>query len=157
MNEQTLEDYLIYIVMKYGGKWNEIEDNIYKLHEQEEEELKLKFQGDDYYYVKRTDWFAKFSSFITPLFDEFCTDKNRVYGGKNRTSFGFPLKFAGIEKPVETSVILKNKNRAEVFVKTDTNCSDEFLFILLKKAGLWKIDSYKNRRYRSEKWSLMIL
>ena len=58
MNEQTLEDYLIYIVMKYGGKWNEIEDNIYKLHEQEEEELKLKFQGDDYYYVKRTDWFA---------------------------------------------------------------------------------------------------
>ena len=33
MNEQTLEDYLIYIVMKYGGKWNEIEDNIYKLHE----------------------------------------------------------------------------------------------------------------------------
>ena len=48
------------------------------------------------------------------MFDEYCTDKKRVYGGKNIRSFGFPVKFHGIENPTETDVILKNKNRAEV-------------------------------------------
>lgn len=157
MDEQVLKEHLIYIVMQYGKRWNEIENSIYELHEQEEAELKLKFPGNDYYYAKRTNWFNKFSDLTAPLFDEFCTDKKRVYGGKKIKSFGFPVKFNGIEKPSDISVVLKNKNRAEVYIKTGTNFSDEYLFILLKKSDLWKIDNYKNKRYGNEKWEAKIL
>lgn len=157
MEEQDLKDYLSNIVIQYGTKWNEIENNIYELHKQEEDELKLKYPGNEFYYAKRTNWFDKFSTLISPLFDEFCTDKNRVYGGKKVKSFGFSGKFNGIERPTEKMVVLKNKNRAEVYIKTSTNLSDEYLFILLRKDSLWKIDNYKNRRYGNEKWNKQIL
>lgn len=67
------------------------------------------------------------------------------------------MKFNGVEDSVETSVELKNKNRAEVYIKTKTNFDDEYLFVLLRKADEWKIDSYKNKRYRSEKWQNKLL
>lgn len=38
-------------------------------------------------------------------------------------------------------------------IKTNTHFEDEYLFIVLKKADEWRIDSYKNRRYGNEKWS----
>ncbi|EAH0358306.1 hypothetical protein D3H00_13905, partial [Listeria monocytogenes] len=46
---------------------------------------------------------------------------------------------------------------AEVYIKTKTNFDDEYLFVLLRKADEWKIDSYKNKRYRSEKWQNKLL
>ncbi|MFV0594124.1 NTF2 fold immunity protein [Shewanella sp.] len=87
-----------------------------------------------------------------PLFDGFCTDKPRVYGGKVRNCFGFPSKFNGCDHPLELQVSFKNKNRAEIYIKTNTPFEDEYLFIVLKKADEWRIDSYKNRRYGNEKW-----
>lgn len=140
-----------------ASKWNVIEDNIYQQYEQEEAEIKNKAIGDEFHYAKRTDWIDQFLNLISPLFDEYCTAKDRVYGGKNRQNFGFPVKFNGIEKPIETKVELKNKNRAEVFIKTETLFNDEYLFVLLRKSDVWKIDNYKNRRYGNEKWNAQIL
>lgn len=157
MDEQELKKHLVNIVQEYGSKWNSIEDRIYKQHEQEEIELREKFTSDEYHYAKRTDWHEEFSGQISFILDEYCTDKKRVYGGKSRKSSGFPVKFNGIEHPIKSNVELKNKNRAEVYIQTETNFSDEYLLVLLKKADTWKIDNYKNRRYGNEKWNTCIL
>ncbi|WP_019424396.1 NTF2 fold immunity protein [Paenibacillus sp. OSY-SE] len=157
MDQQELNKHLVHIVQEYGSKWNNIEDHIYKQYEQEEAELREKYTGDEYHYVQRTDWHEQFSGLIGPIFVEYCTDKKRVYGGRSRQSFGFPVKFNGIEHFIETNVELKNKNRAEVYFKTETNFNDEYLFVLLRKADTWKIDNYKNRRYGNEKWNTCIL
>lgn len=157
LDEAELKNHLVKKVKEYGSKWNSIEDNIYKQHEQEEIELKERYTGNEIHYAQRTDWFDKFSSLISPLFDEYCTNKQRVYGGTNRHSFGFPIKYNGIEKPIQTNVEIKNKNRAEVYIKTETNFSDEYLFVLIRKTDTWKIDNYKNRRYGNEKWNTQIL
>lgn len=157
MNEQELKTHLTDLVKDYGSRWNAIENDIFARYKQEEAGLKEKYSDNEFHYAKRTNWLKKFSDLINPLFDEYCTDKQRVYGGKNRHSFGFPVKFHGIEKPLETRTELKNKNRAEVYIKTETNFKDEYLFVLLRKANTWKIDNYKNRRYGNEKWRAQIL
>lgn len=104
MDEQELKKHLVNIVQEYGSKWNSIEDRIYKQHEQEEIELREKYTGDEYHYAKRTDWHEEFSGLISCIWDEYCTDKKRVYGGKSRKSFGFPVKFNGIEHPIKSNV-----------------------------------------------------
>ena len=157
MDEKILKEVLINTVIQYGKKWNTIEDSIYKEHKEEEKELREKYSDNEFHYAKRTNWFEKFSNLTNPMFDEYCTDKKRVYGGKNIRSFGFPVKFHGIENPTETDVILKNKNRAEVYIKTNTDFSDEYLFIVLRKLDTWKIDSYKNKCYGKEKWESGVL
>jgi hypothetical protein len=80
-----------------------------------------------------------------------------VYGGKNTHSFGWPVNFNGMDNPIETDVVFKNKNRAEIYFKTETKFNDEYLFIVLKKNNEWRIDSYKGRRYGEEKWDNKIL
>ncbi len=157
MDERELKDRLIALVQSYGSQWNKCEAFIYDEYEKEDRDIKQKYPGDQYHYAPRTDWHARMSETIAPLFDEYCTDKRRVYGGKKVVSFGFPIKFNGIEDAIETSVELKNKNRAEIYFKTKTHLDDEYKFILLQKEGKWKIDSYKNRRYGNEKWSNELL
>lgn len=161
MNEQQLKEYLVKLAQEYGSKWNEYEDSV---REQSEAEMAAmpEFADAEEQFAwfkenKPTDWHEELSKWVGPLFDRYCTDKKRVYGGKNVRSFGFPAKFNGIGSPVETSVDLKNKNRAEVYFKTKTAFQDEYLFVLLRKAGQWKIDSYKGRRFGDEKWDNRIL
>ncbi|MET3052364.1 NTF2 fold immunity protein [Pseudomonas alkylphenolica] len=156
MNDE-LTMYLAERVRCFAQRWNKIEQDIRDASQREEALLREQYSGDEYHFVSRTDWFEKMAIQITPLFDAFCTDKQRVYGGKSPKSFGFPAKFNGIESPAELRVELKTKTRAEVYVKTSTSFEDEYLFVVLKKAGEWKIDGYKNRRYGDEKWAAKIL
>ncbi|EGF3617473.1 hypothetical protein ICW77_001658 [Listeria monocytogenes] len=157
MIEKEQKNYLLEKVEAYCQKWNAFEADIFEQQGKEEAELRKEFPGVDFHYAKRTDWFKNFASLITPLFDEYCTDKHRAYVDVKQHSFGFPVKFNGVEDSVETNVELKNKNRAEVYIKTKTNFDDEYLFVLLRKADEWKIASYKNKRYRSEKWQNKLL
>ncbi|GKX57135.1 hypothetical protein SOASR030_32470 [Leminorella grimontii] len=157
MDEAVLKTYLAERVRAFGEKWNLIENDIHTQSREEDSALREQYPGIEYHYAPRTNWFAPFGERTSPLFDEFCTDKRRVYGGKNPKSFGFPSKFNGIEDPLEVNVEIKTKSRAEVYVKTQSQFKDEYLFIMLKKAGEWRIDSYKNRRYGNEKWSSSIL
>ena len=157
MNDIELTAYLTQRVLSFSQSWNEIENNLYAKYQAEEEALRKAVPETEFHYAERTDWFALFNEQISPLFDGFCTDKPRVYGGKVRNSFGFPSKFNGCDHPLELLVNLKHKSRAEIYVKTNTHVEDEYLFIVLKKADEWRIDSYKNRRYGNEKWSTQIL
>ncbi|MBC3952033.1 MULTISPECIES: NTF2 fold immunity protein [Pseudomonas] len=157
MDEASLKSHLALRVSEFGAKWNEIERDVYAGHEKEDDELQETCPGIEYHYAARTDWFAIFGERTAPLFDDYCTDKRRVYGGKGPGSFGFPAKFNGVESPTEVLVEIKTKSRAEVVIKTETNFQDEYLFVMLKKAGEWKIDSYKARRYGNEKWDSRIL
>lgn len=154
--EEILQREMIQIVQSFCTKWNAFESDICKQHEAEEERLE-KENPDTYHYAPRTNWFEKFAAFVVPLIEDYCTDKKRVYGGKNIYSFGYPSKYAGVEDPVAISAEIKNKNRAEVYIKTNTHFTDEYLFVLLRKANAWKIDSYKNRRYGGSKWNNAIL
>lgn len=161
MNEQELQIHLIQLVHEYGAKRNRIEAAIRERHQAEETAIPSFNTDEDRIAWQKEhppiDWFAEFRRQLEPVFDFYCTNKKRVYGGKNISSFGFPVKFNGIEHPVETGVEFKNKNRAEVYIQTATNFQDEYLFVVLRKAGQWKIDSYKYRRYGVEKWDNGIL
>jgi hypothetical protein len=160
MNEHISEKELIEFVQAFAAKWNMYERDIFDKSEAEEkmpmfekvEERNAWLQNH-----KRVDWFDEFGKLLTPLFEQYCTDKKRVYGGPDGRSFGFPAKFNGIENPIETQVTIKNKNRAEVYFKTKTSFKDEYLFVLLCKNGQWKIDNYKQRMYEEEKWENQIL
>lgn len=161
MDEQALKEQLIETAQAFGSKWNEHEAYVLA-QSKAQKEARPQFASDEekFAWLKanpQTDWFEEFSKLVTPLFDAYCTDKQRVYGGKNPGTFGFPQKFNGIETPVDTSVAFKNKNRAEVYFKTETKFKDEYLFVMLRKANQWRIDSYKGRRYGSEKWDNKIL
>ncbi|MCL1088572.1 RhsIA family immunity protein [Shewanella profunda] len=157
MDDLELKEYLTQRILSFCDRWNVIENNIRTQHDAEEDTLKREFPEQEYHYAKRTDWFAILSERISPLFDEFCTEKRRVYGGKVRKSFGYPSKFNGCGEPLEVHVELKIKSRAEIYIKTNTSFDDEYLFVALKKSGDWLIDSYKKRRYGNEKWDLQIL
>jgi len=139
-DEQELHDYLISIPLVYGILMNEIESDIHQK------------SGKD----KSIDYFPEFKKRYLPVFEAFCSDKKRVYGGQ-ANSYGFPSKFDGIEKAIEKKVELKNKNRAEVYFKTENNFEAEYLFVLVRKNGTWRIDNAKDRWYGNEKWSSMIL
>jgi len=161
MNEQELKQHLLNIVQEFASKRNEAE-NYVREHDKLQDASRPTFKTDEekWKWFKenpQTNWFDEFSKLLSPLIDIYCTDKRRVYGGKNGYSFGFPVQYNGIENPVETSVEIKNKNRAEVYIKTDTNFKDEYLFVLLRKKDEWKIDNYKGRRYGNTKWDNKIL
>ena len=162
MDELELKNFLIKMVQVYGTTWNEHETYVRTQSDAQEEEMKAKFANDvDKFAWQKVkppvDWFDEFTKLLAPLFDKYVTEKKRVYGGSVRRSFGFPSKFNGIENPIETNVELKNKNRAEVYFKTETKFKDEYLFVLLRKSDEWRIDSYKGRRYGNEKWDNQIL
>lgn len=139
-DEKEFKGYLIQLPLVYATQMNEIESDIYQKSSKD----------------KDTDYFSEFKKRYLPVFEAFCSDKKRVYGGQ-ANSYGFPSKFDGIEKAIETKVELKNKNRAEVYFKTENNFEAEYLFVLVRKNGTWRIDNAKDRWYGNEKWSSMIL
>ena len=161
MEKRELKESLLEMVQTFGTKWNEHEDYV-RTQSALQDKACPTFENDaeKFAWLKanpQTNWFEELRKLISPLFDAYCTDKNRVYGGKNVRRISFPTRYNGIENPVETGVELKNKNRAEVYIKTETKFKDEYLFIVLCKAEQWRIDSYKGRRYGDEKWDNQIL
>ena len=105
-------------------------------------------------FFNRIDY--KFKQRYLPIFETYCSDKQRVYGGQ-ANSFGYPTKYDGIEMFVQQEVTLKNSNRAEVYFRTQNSFEAEYLFVLVRKKGLWRIDSAKVRWYNETKWDSMIL
>lgn len=138
--ETELKDFLISLVLEYARVMNKIENEIY-----------LKAENEP-----KKDFFPEFKELYLPVFEKYCTEKLRVYGGK-ANSYGIPTKFDGIEDYIESSVELKNKNRAEVYFKTQNDFDAEYLFVLLRKDNLWRIDSAKERWYEAVKWKSIIL
>ena len=161
MEELELKNSLIEMVQVYGTTWNEHETYV-RTQSEAQDELRPMFDNDvdKFAWLKENpqiNWFDEFRKLLTPLFDKYVTEKKRVYGGRNVGSFGFPSKFNGIENPIEASVEFKNKNRAEVYFKTETKFKDEYIFVLLRKFDEWRIDSYKGCRYGNGKWDNKIL
>ena len=161
MEELQLIDYLITKVREFAIKRDKIENYVREQSKQQQESRPVfKTNEEKWKWLEenpQVNWFKEFEKELAPIFEEYCTDKHRVYGGKNVGMIGFPTKFNGIENYIEASVELKNKNRAEVYFKTGSNFKDEYLFVVLRKNNTWKIDSYKNRRYGNEKWDNKIL
>jgi hypothetical protein len=129
-SEEELKLYLRDLVLDYASQQNKIERDICKKDEA---------QPDEYF-------FPQYKKRYLPVFEAYCSKKKRVYGGK-ADSYGSPAKYDGIENYTEYSVELKNKNRAEVYFKTDNDFDAEYLFIVVRQSGVWRIDNYKNRWY----------
>lgn len=128
-----LKENLIKLVLEYTTQMNEIESKYFKSKD---------FDGYGKEYTK--------------IFEKYCTNKKRAYGGR-ADSFGEPTKYDGIEKSINHNTELKTKSRAEVYFKTKNNFDAEYLFIVLKKSGEWKIDSYKRKWFGAEKWTNELL
>ena len=139
-SENELKIYLRDFVLDYASQMNEIENEICRREEAE----------------PATDFFPEFKQRYLPVFEAYCSDKQRSYGGQ-ANSYGSPSKFDSVENFVEYTVELKNKNRAEVYFKTANDEDAEYLFVLLRKSNFWRIDSYKDRWYEEEKWNTRIL
>jgi hypothetical protein len=162
MTEQELQDYLIGFVREFTVKRNTCETSCFEAS-QAAKAAQPKFDNreDRFAWLKenpQTNWFDEFRKLLDPLYVAYVTDKKRVYGGTGGHSFGFPPKFTGMESPLESKVELKNKNRAEVYFRVESRFDNEYLFVVLRKADEWKIDSYKSRRFgKDEKWDNKIL
>ena len=160
IDKEKIERELIKIVQDFGTKWNIYEWDIFEKSNAEEKMPYFAQEENRVAWLKEhtlTNWFNEFSKLLKPLFEQYCTDKKRVYGGPKVKSFGFPSKFNGIENPIECKVDVKSRTRTEVYFKTETKFSDEYLFVLLYKNSQWKIDNYKNRRYGNKRWENQIL
>ena len=138
MDEQELKQYLSDLVLEFAIKMDEIETDIYLKSEKDEDEK---------------DWFEEYNKRYRPVFEAYCTDKKRVYGG-NPHSFGYPPQYSGIEASYEIKVEFKNERKAEVIFKTETKEFGDtgYLFVVVKKKTGWKIDSYKEWSNRKKKW-----
>lgn len=139
-SESELKSYLSSLVLEYASKMNEIEKNIFEKSEIE----------------PKKDFFLEFKQRYLPVFETYCSDKQRVYGGQ-ANSFGSPTKYDGIEMFVQQEVTLKNSNRAEVYFRTENCDKAEYLFVLVRKKGLWRIDSVKRCWYNKNNWRSVIL
>ena len=139
MDEKELKQYLSALVLEFATKMNEIETDIYLKSEEDEDDEK--------------DWFEEFNKQYQPVFEAYCTDKKRVYGGNPR-SFGCPPEYSGIDASYEIKVEFKNERKAEVIFKTETKEFGDtgYLFVIVKKKTGWKIDSYKRWSNWKKKW-----
>ena len=139
MEEQELKQYLSDLVLEFAIKMNEIETDIYLKSEKDEDDEK--------------DWFEEYNKRYRAVFEAYCTDKKRVYGG-NPHSFGYPPQYSGIESAYEIKVEFKNERKAEVIFKTETKELGDtgYLFVVVKKKNGWKIDSYKEWSNWKKKW-----
>lgn len=137
MNEQELKQYLSDYVLEFATKMNMLEHDIF-----------MQSQTD-----KETDWFEEYNKRYLPMFEVYCTQKKRVYGGK-KNSFGSPSQYNGIETSHEIIVDFKNERKAEVVFKTETKelGNTQYLFVVVKKKDGWKIDSYKRWSNWKQKW-----
>lgn len=140
--EKELQDYIQKLVIEYTSQSNELEVRMHKKMDPEGKNL--------------TELFEAFHKEYFPLFQKYCTDKKRSYGGHGY-SFRNPPTFNGIENATETTVILKTKSRAEVFFATQTQEKAQYLIIVLRKNGVWRIDNAKYKWYGEEKWDNLIL
>lgn len=143
-SEQDLKNYLKALVLEYAGTMNRIEMETFLKSESKEDST--------------SDLFEEYKAKYLPVFTAYCSDRKRVYGGK-ASAFGCPTQFDGIEEHVESDVVLKNANRAEVYFKTTNYQEAEYLFVVVRKKGLWRIDSAKERTYKGlyRPWHSMIL
>ncbi len=140
MEEKELKEYLEQMVLEYSTQMNELELKYSELDE--------KNTNIDYFLAYKKEYF--------PIFEKYCTNKKRAYGGRG-DNFGSPAQYDGIENSVESKVEIKTKSRAEVYFKTNNNFKAEYLFVVLKKSGEWKIDNVKYKWYEKEKWDTMHL
>ena len=140
MEETELKNYLINFVLEFCSKMNELEREIVEKAESN--------PGKDY--------FPEYRNRYLPIFEEYCSDKKRVYAGK-ADSYGEPTQYDGIENSIEQNTELKTKSRAEVYFKTQNSFDAEYLFVVLRKNNEWRVDSFKLRWFGNEKWDSGIL
>lgn len=140
MEEKELKEYLVQMVLEYATQMNELELKYNELSEKN----------------RSINYFPSYKKEYFPIFEKYCTNKKRVYGGQG-DSYGFPATYDGIENSVESHVEIKTKSRAEVYFKTKNNFKAEYLFVVLRKSNEWKIDNVKYKWYEKEKWEPKIM
>ncbi len=140
MEEKELKEYLEQMVLEYASQMNELELKYI--------EIDGRNPDMDIISAYRKEYF--------PIFEKYCTDKERICGGKG-SGFGSPPRYDSIENPVESNVEVKTESSAEVYFKTNNRFKAEYLFVVLKESGEWKIDAAKYKRYEKEKWDTLCL
>ncbi|WP_160716892.1 NTF2 fold immunity protein [Chitinophaga solisilvae] len=138
----ALEHQLVQIARSFAVQMNEIEGRIFTLQQNDKE--------------GKIDHFAVYREAYDPVFQQFTTDKRRVYGGQ-ATSFGWPPKYDGITQETTGKAEIKSKSKAEVYFQTNNRCSAEYLFVLHRKADEWRIDNVKYKWFYNGKWSSLIM
>ncbi|MCW3463020.1 RhsIA family immunity protein [Chitinophaga nivalis] len=141
-NNADVENHLIQIAKAYATAMNELENQMMALQKNDQ--------------AGTIDYFAVYRKAYDPVFQQYATDKRRVYGGK-ATSYGYPPKYDGITAETAGQVNFKSKRKAEVYFKTANNFDAEYLFVLHKEGDDWKIDNVKYKWYNNEKWSSLIM
>ena len=140
MTDTDLQNELINSALEYATQMNTLELRFSKLDDEN----------------PGTDYFPEYKEKYLGIFNKYCTNKKRSYGGQG-DSYGEPAQYDGIEDSIEQKTELKTKSRAEVYFKTKNSFDAEYLFVLLKKSGEWKIDSAKYKWYKQEKWDTLHL
>ena len=95
----------------------------------------------------------------TNIFERSCTNRKRSYGGPSKSlSARFPTKYDTLDEKTLERVSVKSSSRAEAHFQANGAFTNyKFLFVVLKKQGCWRIDSYKYQFSNEEKWNVGIL
>lgn len=86
---------------------------------------------------------AEFKEKYYDVFNKYCTKRSRKYGG-HPYSWSRHGQYIGVSKENEQSVKEINSNRVEIIIKGGQFPDNKFMFVVLKKAGEWRIDSAKS-------------
>jgi hypothetical protein len=102
--------------------------------------------------ARRADSPATRLDMMNAVYDRFCTQKDRPYGrnGSYRTP---PEYDPDAEYLIESKLV--NQRRAEIITRNDDE-GVEYLYVLLRKAGSWRVDSKQYRLVggRWGRWSI---
>jgi ankyrin repeat protein len=83
---------------------------------------------------------------LADVFARYCTDKKRTYGRQG--SYRTPPEYDPDAEYLIRSTII-NPRRAELVTRSD-NSRTEFLYVLQRKAGVWRVDNKKLRLVGSD-------
>jgi hypothetical protein len=83
------------------------------------------------------------------VYGRFCTDKQRPYGRNG--SYSRPPEYDPVTEKLIASQVVR-AGRAEVVTRSQSQGDRENLYILIKKAGRWLIDSRKTRLVGESEW-----
>ena len=93
-----------------------------------------------------SEWHIQFSedrdAAARKIFDDFCTNKKRAYGGPDNRPCGDPLAYDP-DHEVIVNVELAARRRIVIETKRSKGFEGRYQYVLLKKGGRWLLDSKK--------------
>lgn len=146
MNKSPLE-----VVLGFIEEMNDWEHKMYLVSRIKEGRI-INHESDKAILPKES--YSEFVKKYYDVFNKYCTTRERKYGG-HPYSWARHGQYQGATRETVETVNEVKPNRVEVIIKGGQLPDNKFMFVVLKKAGEWKIDSAKSGN--EDEWDIHYL